>query len=471
MFQSKAVRIGGTIIALIIAVIISQIAPPEGLTDKSMLGLGIFVFFVILSMLEVFPDYICWMLMCTAWAATKCVPFAKAFGAFSTGSWWLVVGAMVLAAAVAQCGLLKRVALMMMSKFPVTYKWQTLSLLLTGVVVSPMIPSGTVKASLMSSFALSISDALGFKRRSKGASGLFTAMFLSIGLLIPTMISATFINYVIIGALGEKHQVSYLMWLVGALPWLILTLGLGYLVILFLYKVDSSSVTATNDVIMKQLHGLGPMQRNEKITAIVLVLCLLFWMTERLHGISAATTTLVAVAILCVTNVVDRVTFRAKVTWDAIIFLGCAVSMTTAFPAMGIDKWIGNLAQPVLVPLLTDNILVFIVVLSIIVYVIRIFMVSQTAFIALFAVFLVPAAEAAGIHPWVLIFMSFTAANVFVLKYQNIMYLPSLIAASTAAGEDFVEHGQIAKFGVYYMISNIIILFACVPFWKMIGWM
>ncbi|GKX52429.1 SLC13 family permease [Budvicia aquatica] len=469
--KTTALKIVITIIAVVLGVVIANLEPPEPLNEKSMLGLGIFVCFVVLSMVEVLPDYICWMLMCTAWAATQCVPFAKAFGAFSTPAWWLVVGAMVLAAAVAKCGLLKRIALTMMTKFPVTYRWQTFSLLLTGTVVSPLIPSGTVKATLMSPFALSISDSLGLPRRSNGATGLFIAMFLSIGLAMPALISATFINYVILGALGDQYSVSYLMWLVASLPWLILTLLVGYILIQILYRVETAAITATNEALLAEKNNLGPMSRDEKITTVVLVLCLILWVTERMHGISAASVTLVATAVLCVTNVVDRVTFRSRITWDAIIFLGCAVSMTTAFPAMNIDKWIGLMAGPVLVPLLTENIFLFIVMLSLVVYVIRIFMVSQTAFMALFAVFLIPAATVANIHPWVLCFMSFTACNVFLLKYQNVMYMPAVFAAQTAAGEDFVEHKKVAKFAFAYMVTNILILCACVPYWRFMGWL
>lgn len=459
------------VIAVILGIVIASLAPPDPLTDKSMLGLGIFVCFVILSMIELLPDYVCWLAMCTAWAGTKCVPFDKAFGAFNTGAWWLVVGAMVLAAAVAKCGLLKRIALVMMTRFPVTYKWQTLSLTLTGLIITPLIPSGTVKASLMSPFALSISDAMGFKRRSKGATGLFVAMFLSVGLMIPTMISASFINYIIIGALDKTGvSVSYLMWIVGSLPWIVLTLVGGYIFIHLFYRVDNSSIVATNEALVKERNNLGAMTKEELITAIVLVVCLVLWVTERVHGVSAAIVTLVATVVLCMTNVIDRVTFRGKITWDAVIFLGCAVSMTTAFPAMNIDKWISKISGPTLVPILTENIFLFIVALSVFIYIIRIFMVSQTAFIAMFAVLLVPAAQAANINPWVLCFMSFTAANVFVLKYQNIMYLPSLFSAATAAGEDFVDHKAVVKFGVYYMVSNIVILALCVPFWKLLGW-
>ena len=459
-----------TAIALALSIVISQLAPPEPLTDKSMVGLGIFFFFVICSMIEILPDYIGWLMMCTAWGAFGCVPFAKAFGFFVTPTWWLVVGAMVLAAAVAKCGLLKRIALAIMTKFPVSYKWQSLSLLVAGSIINPMIPSGTVKNSLMAPFALSVSDIMHFPRRSKGAAGLFCSMFLAIGVMVPAMLSATFINYVILGMLGD-YKVSFGMWALGALPWTMMTLFCGFFAIQFLYKVDTTGVVTSNAELVKEREALGPMSRDEKITLGVLLVSLVFWITERMHEISATTVVLVGVAILCTSNVIDRKAFRGNVTWDALIFMGCAISMTTAFPAMNIDKWIGAMAGDILVPIITQNILLFIVVLSVIVYVIRLFMTSQTAFCALFMVFLVPAGIKAGIHPWILGFMTFTAANTFIVKYQNIQYLPALVAAETAAGENFVEHKQIVPFAVYYMISNIVFLALSIPFWKLLGWM
>ena len=168
---------------------------------------------------------------------------------------------------------------------------------------------------------------------------------------------------------------------------------------------------------------------------------------------------------------IDRKNFRASISWDALIFMGCAISMTTAFPAMGINKWIASWTGELLVPLLKQNIVWFIVVISLVVYAIRLFMTSQTAFVVLFMVFLVPAGLAANIHPWVLAFITFTAANTWVVKYQNIQYIPAVVAADTAAGEVFTPHAKLLPFAIYYMISNIIFLIMCIPYWRFIGLM
>jgi DASS family divalent anion:Na+ symporter len=463
-------------VALVIGLYVANMEPPADqnfLTQKSMLGMGIFLFFVICSMVEIVPDYVCWLLMCTMWAASKCVTFPQAFGFYVSTSWWLILGAMVLAAAVARCGLLRRIALNIITRFPPSYKWQCASLIVAGTIVSPLIPSGTVKCSLMTPLSLALSDLMNFTRRSKGAAGLFNAAFLAVAVTIPALLSSTFINYTILGILDKNGKnVTFLEWAIGSLPWLVMTLVIGYFAIQFIYKVKASEVVVDIAQLRQMRTNLGPMGRDEKVTLAVLLISLAFWVTEHVHGISAVTVILVGTAILCSTGVLDRKTFRASVTWDSLVFMGCAISMTTAFPAMGIDKWIGKVANDFLVPILSNySFPVFIVIISLLVYVLRLFLTSQTAFVAMFLIFLLPAGNAVGIHPWVMAFVTFTAANTFIVKYQNIQYVPSLVAAETAAGEEFVTHRQNVPFAAYYMVSNIVFLALSIPLWKLIGWM
>ena len=59
------------------------------------------------------------------------------------------------------------------------------------------------------------------------------------------------------------------------------------------------------------------MSRDEKISAVVLVLCLVLWVSESWHGISAAVVALIGMRILLSTNVMDRKSFRANIAWDA----------------------------------------------------------------------------------------------------------------------------------------------------------
>jgi DASS family divalent anion:Na+ symporter len=57
------------------------------------------------------------------------------------------------------------------------------------------------------------------------------------------------------------------------------------------------------------------------------------------------------------------------------------------------------------------------------------------------------------------------AGNTWTVFYQNAPY----VTAYYAVGGDMVNHGQIAKLSVAYMVISIIGLLICVPFWQLMG--
>ncbi len=124
----------------------------------------------------------------------------------------------------------------------------------------------------------------------------------------------------------------------------------------------------------------------------------------------------------------------------------------------------GNNLAPYISPLFRDPYL-FVVGFSIFIYVLRFFILSQTATIAIFMVMLGPLAVQSGISPWVVGMVVYVAGNTWTVFYQNAPY----VAAFYAVGGDMVNHGQIAKMSVAYMIISIIGLLACVPLWQMLG--
>ena len=122
--MSKKQIIGG-IIGIAACLGLSVMAPPanlvvaEGLDpQKSMIGMGLLVCALIWMIFRVLPEYIILLMFCCLCAATKSLTFAQAFSPFSGTNYWLLVGALVLGAAVAHSGLLKRLTLLVMKAFP-----------------------------------------------------------------------------------------------------------------------------------------------------------------------------------------------------------------------------------------------------------------------------------------------------------------------------------------------------------------
>ena len=73
--------------------------------------------------------------------------------------------------------------------------------------------------------------------------------------------------------------ISFLHWLALAWPWGLVLLVLSYVFIQIFYA-PKEDTTVSVEFVKEQRAALGKMGRNEKITAVVLVLCLALWVTE-----------------------------------------------------------------------------------------------------------------------------------------------------------------------------------------------
>ena len=78
---------------------------------------------------------------------------------------------------------------------------------------------------------------------------------------------------------GVLSAISFLHWLALAWPWGLVLLVLSYVFIQIFYA-PKEDTTVSVEFVKEQRAALGKMGRNEKITAVVLVLCLALWVTE-----------------------------------------------------------------------------------------------------------------------------------------------------------------------------------------------
>lgn len=72
-----------------------------------------------------------------------------------------------------------------MKLFPASFKGQTAGLVVAGNLIGPLIPSVTAKCAIAAPFALGVSNQMGYEKDSKGAAGLFGAMFIGFGVTRP----------------------------------------------------------------------------------------------------------------------------------------------------------------------------------------------------------------------------------------------------------------------------------------------
>jgi DASS family divalent anion:Na+ symporter len=131
---------------------------------------------VALWMLELLDDYVVGLMLLLSWVVLDIVPSKVALAGFSESSWFFVIGALGIGAAVNKTGLLSRLSVQVLSRIPICYcRTYSFFLLTSGLLLTPLLPTGKARIMIAVPVSQSISDASGFQQRSSGSAALTLA--------------------------------------------------------------------------------------------------------------------------------------------------------------------------------------------------------------------------------------------------------------------------------------------------------
>lgn len=456
----------GLILALVIAFLIP---PPEGLTKTSMLALGIFVWAICQWIAGTFSFFITGMTMTLLFAATKCAPFSKVYSGFSGTTWWFMVGAMGMSAALAKSGLMKRIAYNIMKLFNPSFRGQAAGLMTVGAVVTPLIPSITAKTIMGMPIAKGVATEMLYENKSKEMHGLWLASFIGLTITSYMFVNSNFFCYFAYGLLPEEVQATMVWgkWVVATLLWGAIVLGLSLLAITLFYKpkAGKEKKTITKEFVNNELEKMGPLSKDEKLIAVVFVLAVLMWATENLHGLSGHFVAIGALIFFLMTGKLTVPDLKTGIPWDMLMMSGSLMGLGSVLAEVGLTDYIVKLTSP-MVNFISGNVYLFVAVIAIMIYLVRYVYFGMMSVCATFMPLIVPIAAAAGINPWVVAFAMLTAGGTWNTIYQNSCALQGFAAYG---GEDVVDYGKLSNFSYLYMIINLIALMASVPIWRFMG--
>jgi divalent anion:Na+ symporter, DASS family len=243
---------------------------PAGLTAQAWHLFAIFVSAITAVLLGAFPLLTSTMLAAAAVVLSNTVSAEKAFAGFANPSVLLVVIAFLVAQAVVKSGLGRRISLFMVSQFGRSSMGLAYSIVLTDAAIAPAFPSNTARAGVLYPIVLSVAQGAGSRPddpegRRLGGYLMFCSMA-SLAVSSALWMTAT-----------SAVEIGFGKWLVAAsVPALTAILALPWVVArLFPPKVgetQDASVAAR-----KALAALGPLSRDEWITAIAFVLMVSGW--------------------------------------------------------------------------------------------------------------------------------------------------------------------------------------------------
>lgn len=458
MEKKKSAKIIAFLVASVLAVIFALISPFAGLERKGMIFLGIFIWWVVMMVIELIPTHMSTLAALVLAVAFGCGSTAEAFNAFAGTTVWLLIGAFGLATALSNSGLLNRLALNVMRLFPGTYTGQVLGLSLASIIVSPCVPSTTAKCAILVPLAGSISDKMGYQPHSKGTTGLWSIVNILINFSGCMFLTGGVVVGVIIAMVPDSF--TWFGWLKIFLVWGIVVVALTILFSLFYYKpAKGEGKDLTKADIKDMIDKLGPMNKKEISALIILVLTITAWMTETLHGVPTYAVAIAAWILMTACGLFSGMDFMVKILWPIVVLVGGILGVITLLSSTGVGAWISGLVAPVITPFMNAPALLL-VILCVVVTVLMFAMVQGPAQAAIFITLL----AGTTINPVIIAFVVMLSAQVFVLPFQ----LATVISAE-GVSDGRVNHKDVVPSAWAYMIINIIAVLASVPWWSALG--
>ena len=455
-------RAAGALLALAVGVLVLWL-PPGGLEPRAVRFLAVLAAGTVLWAWGSFPDYVVALGMGIAWVLLRVAPTATAFAGFATSTWFLMLGILGLAAALARSGLLYRITLVAVRRFPPTFVGQTSALLTAGIVSTVLIPSAQARVTFMGPVVLGLTDTLKYPPRSRGSAGLALAAFTGFCLATTLFLTGTPTCLLAWRVLPEatRAQVSWLAWLQAVLVLEAVSLGGALAWIAWrLRPAEPTPVRAT--LLHAQLEMLGPPSRDERITALVALAVLAGWITQPWHGVDPAWLTLGGLCLLLATQVLDRTALQGQVDWSFLLFMGMAFSLADLAAHVGADAWFAMRARAALGDVTSPAAAVTAAVL--VTVAVRFALPWQTA-VPLLTVALTPFAQAAGLSPLIMALVALKAGNLFLLPQQSPYYLTLYYGTEERA----FGHRDARPFAWVYAAAVLAGFLLSLPYWRALG--
>lgn len=489
----RRIKLGCAAAGALVAALLITTCPIPGLSYQATAVLGILIMAIVWWITGVLPEFVTAVVMAVLFVVVAGISVGATFSTFASSTWWLLLSAFTLGVGMKTSGLMRRIALAIVRKFPRTFRCQVIAQLVTGTVLGPLIPSLAVKGAMLAPLAMSIGDELGYERQGKRATGLFAAMLVGIRTVAPTIVSASVTGYALMATLPADVQEQFNMasWFVAALPWLVVVLALNYFLIMGMYGrgeasacdavEDSPSDTVgapgnaqslnqpsrggTNEGDNQSIpDGLGPLSVVEKRMLAIILVTVVLWATEPFHHISAMAVGLAALVFMFVLKVIDVPAFKSGVNWTSLLFIGIALGLGSVFAEAGLNDWVMQTCGPAF-QALAGNPYLLVLGIGVITVVLRFLIVSEVAYLNLLMAFLVPMAASVGVNPWVLGFSAYALVIAWFAKYQSPIYL----AAFYAVDGKMAKHSELAKYCGVYLATCLAGLVVCVPYWQWMG--
>ncbi|TWT27474.1 DASS family sodium-coupled anion symporter [Planomicrobium sp. CPCC 101110] len=461
VFASFALAIAGFIIMFF--------GLPDTFSDSAKIMTGIITLGIVLWSLEPIPIGLTAIIILLLMLLFQVADSSIIFSGFSSPATYLIVAGMMLATAVNETALIKRMTYNILKRWGSHAKGLLGSIIVIQQIQAFFIPSTAVRSALV----LPVSAMIIETTEAKPDSNLRKMIMLGVafgGVVSGTAIMTAAIGNILTVELLDRFagiKITYFQWFFYAFPiWAILIPAIWFLLLkIFPLPKEQQHFPEIAEEMELRIKELGPVNKREIRCLLILLFLVGLWLTEPLHGMHPSTPALIGVVLMTLPKIgIASWEPVIKINYNTVLLLSVTLSMGYVFVDSGAAHIISEyLSVDWFMELIRRPFLAVILVIVLAQVFHKVISNVSTAVVVLVPI-IISVAKNAGIDPLAVSFATgLTCLFGFILIVES---MPNLLAHSTGmiTQKDFLKPGLYAT-----LISIGATILIAATWWKWIG--
>lgn len=455
----------GWLLAILIPLAIMLFSGRMGGSREVATFLAIFSAVLVMWAFELVDEFVPGLFAVLMTLALGLAPVNDVLAGFASDGFFMAMSILGLGTVLVLSGLSFRCMLLLLRYLPATKAGHNFGLMLTGFLLTPVIPSINARSVLIAPFLVDMVETVKFRFRGKAATQLALTAFAGVTLFSASFLTSRSINFVIYGMLSsqEQQQFSWIYWLFASAAASVAMLAIYFLAASVVFRGTEKSLLSKEQIDV-QLNLLGKMKRREWAALAGIVIFSVGIVTTSIHNIQPPWMGMAILYGLLLFGFLNKREFREKTDWPGLIYLGTLIGIINTFNYLGLDKWlISHLS--VLTEVMQTSFSLFVAILFLVIFVIRLAL-PNSATIAVCATIFMPVASHVGVNPWVVGFILLLLGDMWVFPYQ----CPHYMQFQQLVSEKHVyDESMFMKFNLFMNCVRLAGVYAAIPFWKELG--
>ena len=457
--------VAGWAAVLILPPLVYVFALASGLSVQASIFAALLGATVLLWVFSLVAEFVPALVAVVAALVIGLAPPDIALAGFSSPSLLLLLGVYALSAVIISSGLSYRLITRLLLRLPDKPVWHQITLLGSGYVLSPLMPSANARLSLLTPVFKDMAAGLNLPARGPAITGLLAAMFGGALLFSPMMVTSKSSNIAALSLLPQQVQFEFagLFWLVAAA---VAAIGVTAVHLLVLPRIFPSGdqPPLPREHMQRRLADMGPLKPAEWIAAGGFIFFLLGSATTGWHHVKPSYLAGCVLLAPLLTGTLLRKGFQRELDWPMIVFLLGIDSLMRIMNHLGLAQSLARVVGHVF-DFVDGRIGVFILITLVVTLAVRLVL-PVTAGMLTAVIILLPVAAAQGVHPWICVFCAAVVSDISFFRHQGTNGIMQIRAAG------LFEETDERSFLRYNMVMNaarVAVVFASIPWWHWLG--